>query len=221
MDDNFDVKDTEEVKLPEVPSTLEETTEEVTEPQGEVATEPEVTEAETAESKKGYSQRVRELNAKAKEAEKKALEAEAKAQSLAETLAEITGPIGAGEQDFPTYSPQVQDGETITPERYQGDITQAANTIVEWRLRQERAINQIDKDANKAVQKYPELDPDNKETFNKELSDAVTAAVEREAVLTSYDRNGKPVKTVNLQANISGVVDMLMKPYKADRKSVV
>lgn len=215
MDDNLDVKIEEEVQLPEEPSTSEETTEEVEEPQEDVATESEETETETAESKKGYSQRVRELNAKAKAAEQKAAEAEARAQSLAERLAGITEPIGNQDFSSPTYDPNVQDGDQITPERYQGDVAQAANTIVEWKLKQERAVNRIDKEANEAIRKYPELDPDNKETFNKELSDAVTAAVEKEAVIVTYDRSGRPIKTVNINANIGGMVDTLMKPYKA------
>jgi hypothetical protein len=215
MDDNLDVKDTEEVQLPEEPSTSQETTEEVEEPQGDVATEPEVTEAETAESNKGYSQRVRELNAKAKAAEQKAVEAEQRAQSLSERIAELTQPIGLEGQSSPTYSPTVNEGDEITPEKYQGDINQAANQIVEWRLRQERAVNKIERDTNEAIRKYPELDPDNKEIFNQELSDAVTEAVEKEALITTYDRNGKAVKTVNLNANIDKFVDKLMKPYKA------
>ena len=214
MDKTLDVKDTEEAKLPEEPSTSEETTEEVEEPQAEVATEAEGTETETAESKKGYSNRVRELNTKAKDAEAKAEAAEAKAQSLSEKLAEITEPIGLQGQESPTYNPQVQDGEQITPERYQGDVANAANQVVDWRLKQERAVNQIDKDANAMLRKYPELDPDG-DSFNKELSDAVTAAVEKEAVTVSYDRTGKPIRTVNLNANVKGMVNTLMKPYKA------
>jgi hypothetical protein len=215
MDDNLDVKDTEEVQLPEEPSTSEQTTEEAEAPEVDVATETQGEEAETAESNKGYSQRVRELNAQKKAAEERAAEAEQRAQSFAERLAEMTQPIGDGGHQAPTYDPQVQAGEEITPERYQGDINQAANQIVDWRLKQERAVNKIERDATNAIKKYPELDPDNKEAFNRELSDAVTEAVEREAMITTYDRNGQMVKTVNLNANIDKFVDKLMKPYKA------
>ena len=216
MDKNLDVKEEEEVQLPEEPSTSEETAEEEQEPKEEVATESEATETETGESKKGYSQRVRELNAKAKEAERKAAEAEERAQSLAEKLSGITGQNDSeGDYNYPQYDPNVQDGDQITPERYQGDVAQAANTIVDWRLKHERAVSRIDKEANDVIVKYPELDPDNKESYNKELSDAITAAVEKEAVITSYDKSGRPVRTVNVNANVKGLVDTLMKPYKA------
>ena len=216
MDDKLDVKDEGEEQLPEEPSTSEETTEEVEEPKGEeVATEPEETKAETGESKKGYSQRVRELNEAKKAAEAKAAEAEERAQSLAEKLSGITAPMGNEDLNSPTYDPNVQDGDQITPERYQGDVAQAAKQIVEWELAQERAVNRIDKEANEAIAKYPELDPDNKEAFNKELSDAITAAVEKEAVTVTYDKSGRPIRTINTKANVKGLVDTLIKPYKA------
>src|SRR3990170_1169013 len=85
-------KATEEVKTP------------AGEPQGEeVEGKPEGEEAETGETpKKGATQRIRELNAKAKSAE-------AKANSLEAKLAELTGgvtptvPQGA-------YTPQVEPG---------------------------------------------------------------------------------------------------------------
>lgn len=191
MKDDKDVKEGEE-KLPEEPSTLKETTEEVKEPEAEVATEEEGTETETAESGKGANQRIRELNQRAKDAE-------AKAQSLAERLAEITEPIGSQEQFVPQY-PQYTEGEEISPERYQGDVNKTAGALVDLKIKQNNAINRINNESLDAVRKYGQLDPDNSD-FDKELSDTVTEATEAYIRANPYS------------ASVGKFVDRLMKPY--------
>lgn len=191
MDDNKGVKE-EEVKLPEESPATEQTTEEVKEPEAEVATEEQGTKTETEESNKGANQRIRELNQRAKDAE-------AKAQSLAERLAEISEPIGSQEQNVPSY-PQYNEGEEISPERYQGDVNKTAAALVDIRIKQNNAINRIQNESLDAVRKYSQLDPEN-DNFDKELSDTVTEATE------AYVRNNP------YSASVGKFVDRLMKPY--------
>lgn len=212
-DDKKGVKE-EEVQLPEEPPTSEETTEEVTkvEAEPEIKTEEAKTEeTETAESKKGFSQRVRELNQAKKEAEQEAQEAKEEVKSLSERLAEITTPIG-GQQDQPAFKPQYHEGQEIPVEQIQRDVTSTADAIVNLRIRQNNAINQIGNDARDAITQYPQLDP-KKDEFDKELSEAIYEAVEKESTILSFDNYGRPVRTVNVEANVSKVVDKLMKPY--------
>jgi hypothetical protein len=199
MIDDLGVKEGE--SLQEESPTLEKTTEEVEEPKAEVATEEQVTETETASEGKGANQRIRELNQKAKAEREARLEAEARAQSLAEKLAEITEPIGVEQPGAVPQYPQYQDGEELSVDKVQQDITKTANAIVELRIKQNNAINRINNEAMDAVRKYPQLDPDNKEVFNKKLSDSVTKAVEAHVRANPY------------QASVKQFVDELMEPY--------
>jgi len=205
MDKTLDVKE-EEVKLPEEPSTSEETTEEVPEvkeePKVEDATETKEetkpTETETAESK-GANQRIRELNQRAKLAEEKALQAEEKIKSLSERLAEITEPIGLQGQQ-PPQVPQYTAGQEIPVEQLQNDFAQQANAIVELKLKQNDAVNRIRNESKDVEHKYSQLNPDS-ENFDKELSDMVTEATEAYVWKQPYT------------ASVSKFVDKLMKPY--------
>jgi len=157
--------------------------------------------AETGEgSKKGYSQRVRELNAKAKEAEARAREAEERAKSLAEKLGELTG----SEEPLPLqgpYQPQVMPGEEISLDQYKQDVMRTADSLVQIRIKQQDAINRINNEANEVIKEYPQLDPDSKE-FDQELSDSVTAAVEAQVRANPYKASPKQL------------VAKMMKPYK-------
>jgi hypothetical protein len=175
--------------------------EEVTaESEDEVETEPEETEKE---SKKGFSNRVRELNARAKEAEEKA-------KSLAEKLAEMTGPNtdGGYEQPFIDDSPLVQPGEEIDAveldrrlRQREARILQRADSLVQLRSKQQEAIGRINKEADEVMKLYPELDPDN-ENFNQELSDAITEATEAFVLKNPYS------------ASVKSFVGKMMRPYK-------
>ena len=204
----------DEIQLPEEPPTLKEIPEEVkseeTEP--EIKTEETKTEeTETGESKKGFTQRVRELNQAKKEAEAETQKAKEEIKSLSERLAEITSPIGQ-EQGQPAFKPHYQEGQEVPVEQLQRDVTSTADAIVNLRIKQNNAVNQIGNDARDALSKYPELDP-KREEFNQELSEAIYEAVEKESTILSYDNYGKPVRTVNVEADVSKVVDRLMKPY--------
>jgi hypothetical protein len=197
-DDQIDVK--EEIAEEEVSdstSSVEEpkATEEVLEtPEETESTEEEPKEEEETETedapKKGANQRIRELNQRAKQAE-------AKAQSLAERLAETTGSVEPSTQ----YTPQVQPGAEISPEQYQSDVLRAADGLVTLRIKQSEAVNKINTEANEALRAYPELDPDS-ESFDKELSDSITEAVDAQVRVNPYT------------TSVKKVVDNMMKPYR-------
>lgn len=182
------------------PVSEEEVTEEVaeteTEPTGEV--EEEVTET-GGQSKKGFSARVQELNSRAKEAEKRAQEAEEQAQSLAQRIAELTG--SSEPQGYRPYQPPIEPGTEYTPEQYQQHVAAAASSIVDLKLKQQSAIHRIQTETQEAVRVYPELDPSS-ESYDRELSESITEAVEAKVRANPYS------------ANVKTYVDKLMKPYK-------
>jgi len=193
----------EDKALDTTPVTKQETTEEVeesvaeTKPTGEVETKEETTETEES-SKKGYSQRVQELNTKAKEAEARAKEAELKSKSLAEKIEELTS--SSGETERTQYQPQVEPGSEVSPDQYKQDVMRAADSLVQIRIKQQNAVNRINNEANDAIKEYPQLDPKSKE-YDRELSDSVTAAVEAHVRADPY------------KASVSKFVAKLMKPY--------
>ena len=186
----------------------------VLEAQATEDTEPEATESaeegvegevETGEEpKKGYSSRVRELNTRAKEAE-------AKAESLAEKLRTLS----AQPEETPRFAPQTKDdsplvmpGEEIDAVEFdkrlrtrEQRILQQADALVTLRGKQNEAIARINNEAEKTLKTYPELDPDN-ETFNKDLSDAVSEATEAYVLRNPYS------------ASVTKFVDKMMRPYK-------
>lgn len=188
-------KAAEEVEVPEVETEL---TEEVE------AKEPE-TEAESSK-RKGYSERVRELNTRAKKAEDKA-------KSLTETLEEITGSKEPQAGFQPTIPPQednplVAPGEEISYAELETRLKareasnfQKTDALIKLRTSQQDAISKIRFESEKVVSKYKELDPDH-ESFNKELNDAVTEAVEARVKANPY------------RADVMKFVDKLMSPYK-------
>ena len=186
------------------PVAEEQATEEVAEPEVEVTAETEGESTETVESpKKGYSARVRELNAKAKAAEEKA-------KSLEERIAELTGSVEP-QREIPAYNPQeplIAPGEEIDATELnkrqserETKILQQADSMAQLRARQSEAIVRIHNETSEVMRAYPELDPES-DTFDRDLSDAVTEAVE----------NG--VKANPYTVSVKGVVAKLMKPYK-------
>jgi len=192
-------KQPEEVAEPEVD----------TEPTGEVETKEEVTETEP---RKGYSKRVRELNAKAKAEAKARAEAEAKAQSLAEKVAELTSSVepqaGYQPQPLPPEQPLVAPGEEIDALELdrrlkvrEANQIRRTDALIKLRGKQQDAISRITQESNEVVRKYPELDPES-DTFNKDLSETVTEAVE------AY------IKADPYNASVKKFVAKLMKPYK-------
>jgi hypothetical protein len=195
MDDNKALnKDGEEAIQTSTPDVEQKATEEVEEPNLETAVseKEETTETEDVQ-KKGYSQRVQELANKARAAEERA-------KSLEERIAEITGSYEPQAQ-MPTYTPQVQPGEEISPEQYKQDVLRSADALVTLRVKQSEAINRINTETSEAMRAYPELDPDN-ENFNSEISDMVTEATEAHIKANPYS------------ASVKSFVGKMMKPYK-------
>ena len=205
MDEPKGVKESGDETANEESPTQEQTTEEVEQPEVKATAETEGEATETVESKKkGYEARVRELNTRAKTAE-------AKAQSLADKLAELTSGSTTGELQIPQYNPQeplIAAGEEIDVNELnkrqserEAKILQQMRAEAELGRKQSEAIGRINNEALDAVRKYPELDPDS-DSYNSELSETVTEAVE------AY------VKANPYSASVIKFVDKLMKPYK-------
>lgn len=199
-------KPSEEVTLPEDEAEL---TGEVETEGEEAETEEEVPEApvKKKESKKGYSQRVREL-VKERDTEK------AKAQSLAEKMAELTGSVepqaGIPQPSYtpPESEPIVAPGEELDAAELERRlqvreqrILQRADALATIRTKQQDAINRVNNEAVEAIRDYPELDPES-DSFDEELSESVTEAVEAHVKANPYS------------ASVKNVVGKLMKPYK-------
>ena len=205
MDEPKGVKESGDETATEESPTQEQTAGEVEQPEVEVTAETEGETTETVESKKkGYEARVRELNTRAKDAE-------AKAQSLAEKLAELTSGSTTGDFQIPQYNPQeplIAAGEEIDVNELnkrqserEAKILQQMRAEAELGRKQSEAIGRINNEALDSVRKYPELDPDS-DSYNSELSETVTEAVE------AY------VKANPYSASVIKFVDKLMKPYK-------
>jgi hypothetical protein len=163
----------------------------VVEPFQELEEAPPVEAPEQAQDdeSKGANSRIRELNQRAKQAEERAV-------SLEQRIAELTQ-----SGDVQQYTPQVQPGEEITPERYSQDVTKTANSIVELRMKQYEAENRIKSESSDVIRTYPQLDPNSPE-FDRELSDTITEAVEAH------------IRTNPYSAQVKKFTDRLMKPYK-------
>ena len=175
-------------------------TEEVEEPKVEVTAETAGETIETVESpKKGAEARIRELNARAKKAEAETEVEKEKAASLAKRIEELTGSVEP-QMEYPSFTPQVEPGEEITPEQYEIDIMRKADALVQLRWKQKESLDRINLGAQSAIKTYPQLDPES-ESFDRELSDSVTEAVEGYISKNIYN------------ADVKKFVYKLMKPY--------
>jgi len=152
-----------------------------TTPVSEETTETQEVQPETEEesTKKGYSQRVRELNQRAKDAE-------AKAASLQDTLAALTADVKPGDNlpNLEPLTPLVSPGEEITVEELnkrqverEQELMKRAAQISGLQSQQALAIERINREAKESITKYPALDP-NSDSFDRELSDTLTEAAE-------------------------------------------
>lgn len=146
------------------------------------------------DSKKGYSSRIRELNAAKKAAEDRA-------NSLESKLAELTAPAQVYQQPTDFNEPIVKPGEEIDAQEFERRVLQRADAKAELRFRQAEAINRINSEAQAVITLYPELDPDS-DSFNAELSDTIAEATE------AY------VKSNPYNASVKQFVNKMMKPYK-------
>lgn len=187
---------------PESPTVQEITDKEFPPAEAESAPEAPAEEPEAEDdSNKGAQARIRELNTKAN-AEK------ARAESLEKKLAELTGQM---EPALEPYNPEVlepivQPGEELDADELNRRVAQRdqkllqqADALGQFRAKQAKAIENINREAIEAVGKYKQLDSES-ELFDPELSETVTEAVE------AYVR-------VNPTSSVKSYVDKLMKPY--------
>ena len=163
--------------------TAEETPVESTEEASTEEASVEETDQIVEEPKKGAQARIRELNGKVK--------------SLSQRLEEMTG----NGQPAPVYQPRIDlDSGEVTPEQYRQHVLQEANSLVELQIKRSEAINRINTESSDAMKLYPQLDPDS-ESFDKELSETISEAVEAQVRLNPYS------------ASVKKSVEKLMKPY--------
>lgn len=206
-EDQQALKKSGEEATPEATPALEEkATEEVEE--SPEASEPKPTETEDDSSlkkpsNKGAEARIRKLTKKVKRAE-------GQSKSLADKLEVITSQFGNQEQTPtppPAAGPIVQPGEEIDVNEFEKRMTERdqrilreAQNIASFQSKVDRVVTNINKEAKEVIVAYPELDPSS-ETFDKDLSDAVTEATEAQV-------------RSNPTASVKKLVDKLMKPYK-------
>jgi hypothetical protein len=138
--------------------------------------------------------------------------AEAKAQSLEERIAELTGsvePIGKGYQPQQPSQPQpiVRPGEELTAEELDRRIMEREQRMMsqfesrqELSRRQDEAVSRHRNETAEVTTEYPQLNPKS-DQFNPELSEAVTEAVEAQLKASPYT------------ASVKKIVGKLMKPY--------
>lgn len=168
-----------------------------------------VTEAEETggESKKGYTQRVREVVNERNEARREI-------ESLKEKIEQLTGLNQPMVGQIP-YQQQAQDDSPIVAPGEEIDgleldrrlrmreqrLLQRVETMAELKSKQTEAINRINNETVEVLKNFPELDPES-DDFNKDLSDSITEATE------AY------VKSNPYGASVKSFVSKLMKPYK-------
>lgn len=162
--------------------TAEETPVESTEPASTEETPVEETDQE--EPKKGAEKRIRELNGQVK--------------SLKQRLSEISN--GNGEIPTQEFAPQVDLGSEVTPEQYRQHVLQEADAVVQLRMKQSESLSRIQSESSSVMRKYPQLDPES-DSFDKELSETVTDAIEAQVKLNPYS------------TSVSSIADKLMKPF--------
>lgn len=189
---------------------IEQTTEEVVDTPSEAteATADEATQEETNEtegsSHKGENYRIRELNAAKKAAEERA-------NALEERMANMVGGVpNNGGYNLPQQNlePIINPGEEIDAVEFdrrlkarEENILQRADALVQLRTKQSEAIGRITGETQEVIREFPELDPKS-DSFNKELSDAITEATEAYVSKNPYS------------ASVKQFVAKMMKPYK-------
>lgn len=208
-EDNLALNNEGEDNIPSESPTEEKIAEEVPESLDQEASETETQDTETeVQQKKGFQSRVRELNQRAKNAEEEV-------KTLKQTIAELTGsvePTGYTPQYVPQQlvqdEPIVKPGEEIDAleldrriKAREQKILQQTRAEAELRDKNNQAILRINNEVLEAIKVHPELDPDS-ESFNQELSDAVSEAVEGYVSRNPYS------------AKVKNYVDKLMRPYK-------
>ena len=204
----------EAVSETDTPSVEPKASEEVSETSPVEETEPELIKTENPDTqpKKGAEKRIRELNRKAKDAE-------AKATSLEDKLKEVTaGQTYGPPPQLPNSRPEplFKPGEeSLSAEELNQRLAQRDQQILRQAasmsyLQQQQSQNhqKIQQEAVEVVNLYPQLNPNNKERFDSDLSDSITEATE------SFIKS-------NPTGSVKAFVKKMMKPYeKAVNKAV-
>lgn len=208
MFENQALNEEGEENIPDATPALEETTEDTSEEASE--------QVETdGQPKKGSQVRIRELARQKNEA----LEEN---QSLKEKIAKLTGSVEPQRFTTPQFNePQFDEEPIIKPgeeidvleldrrvKQREQKILQQADARAELREKQNQALNRINSETLQVIAQFPQLDPES-ESFDKDLSDTVTEAVEAHVRANPYS------------ASVNKFVNKLMKPYmKAVAKEV-
>lgn len=170
----------------------------------------EESEASEPPKKKGAESRIRELNAKAKQAEADAQKERAEKESLARKIQELTDSVESQGQPQPSgYDPNkplIAPGEEVTQEELQRRVAerdkwllQQANNMTRFEIAKKETLDRVNRESNEAIKAYPQLDPDS-DSFDDELSESVSQAT------LSFVRT-------NPTGSVKKFVDGLMKPY--------
>lgn len=170
----------------------------------------EESEASEPPKKKGAESRIRELNAKAKQAEADAQKERAEKESLARKIQELTDSVESqGQPQLSGYDPNkplIAPGEEVTQEELQRRVAerdqwllQQANNMTRFEIAKKETLDRVNRESNEAIKAYPQLDPDS-DSFDDELSESVSQAT------LSFVRT-------NPTGSVKKFVDGLMKPY--------
>jgi hypothetical protein len=191
-------------------------------PEGEAETTPtttpvveETTDIATAapeEGKKGFDNRLGELEQREKTAKIRAAAAaaklaEAEAVSLEHKMAELTR--GERDQGFnPLNNPPqiVKEGEELTAPELNNRITSVLQ-MQEMQHQRERAQDRIERESSEVVSKYDKLNPES-DNFDPELSKWVSDTV------FEMGKN-------NMNISVKKIVQGLMKPYQSQASKEV
>lgn len=158
---------------------------------------------ETEESqKKGASQRIRELANQKNEYKQKYESLVQQMEKLTSSAQPTIGPAEVADE------PIIKPGEEIDGleldkrlRSREASTVQKAMAAAQLVSKQNEVVSRINSEAQEALKKYPELDPDS-ESFDPDLSESVTEAVLAHAKADPY--NASPKK----------FVDRMMRPYK-------
>lgn len=145
------------------------------------------------QSKKGANSRIRDLVSE-RDAERQ------KAESLAKQIEKLTGASQEPQFQFDPLPPRNESDE-ITAEELEERVLHKAMTLNQIERQREYHAKRIQSEANKVMKDHPQLDPDNKEEFDQDLSDAITEA-------------GLAYIKANPTQSFEKYVNKMMKPYE-------
>lgn len=192
----------EEVSQTPTPEVEPKATEEV---ETEKSTESDtLTNQQQSETNKGANQRIRELNERTKQAEERA-------KSLEERMKELTKQSSYDTYQAPPIQPNqplVKPGEELSVEELEHRLQQREARLLQQvesrtnlQIQQGKVLENIQKESGEVMAIYPELNPDNKQVFDKDLSDSIVEAT------MAYVKS-------NPTGSVKTFVSRLMKPYQ-------